>query len=89
MSTFQTTEQRRSKKMRHCDWCTSLIVGGETYEHWFGLNDDNDPMAFNSHLECREAIEREAAEEDWEAVTWGEGHHRGKTYEETHGRKFD
>ncbi len=86
---WNENSERTARKQHYCDWCNTTIEPGEKYLRWFGMTEYG-VLSFKSHHECNDAIKREREEffGDSEAVTWGEHHARGKTYEETHGMAF-
>jgi hypothetical protein len=81
---FGEFELRTSRKLRACDWCIEKVQPGEVYRHWFGLTENTlDVIAFNLHIECDIAIDREADGGNVNEVGWGERHLRGMTTDET------
>lgn len=85
---FGKPEERTARTERDCDWCNEKIRPGDRYDHWYGIPaDENEPTSFNDHVECRDARVREFesadCDHDWEAVSWGYYHDRGKTLRET------
>ena len=81
---WQRPRQRTAKVRHTCDWCQTLIVVGERYTYWFGLETGGYGTASTkAHDDCWAAMDREASRRGWDELDWVGTHKRGMTTEES------
>jgi hypothetical protein len=85
MSDFGEGRTVKAGKQHQCIWCYEHVMVNEYHHHYKGMW-EGDWQDWRMHLDCLKACREE---QDGESEVHDEGHERGRTCEETEGKRFE